>query len=663
MHESQIEQLKSLPRRANETWQGGLVRMPAWIDNKIDEPYRPLLPLWVAVNDDKLHVGELLKPGEENLAAAVEALLEFACQDNFGGYWPGKIEVTDSALAEHLRDLLADAEIEVCLVERLKAVERVVDAMPFAKTAGQAKVSSLLDGEGVTLENLRSFAAAAAAFYQAEPWRYLTDTDIIRIEEPRSPRGMEYAVVLGAGRSVFGLGFYRSMAGYMEFRNGASETGVPRFGREGLWQLSFDPITEIPPKDADLWMDHQLPVAGRSAYPLVMNFQSGGRITRPSVVELSYLHALLLALSQTTEAEIDSGRWQKKVTTPDGSTVVALAIPDLLKPPTPQEWMKRGFAPDRRAHERLSADMDRYFRQHPPESIDEMNEATSRLFSGRTIDDMVTQPETPLEQAQDLCFQAFDAHGRRRVQLARQAIQTCPDCADAYVILAEQAGTLEAEYDFYRQGVAAGERALGKDIFKEEAGYFWGITPTRPYMRARFGLAKTLEQLGKIEESLTHYQDLLWLNPNDNQGVRYLLMPQLLKLGRDAEAARLLQEFKEEDSANWAYARALLAYRLSGKTPAAKRELRQAFRTNRYVPEVLIAKKPLPLPDRYSHGSPEEAFAYAEELQTAFSGTEGALDWLAAEYKIWQKESTARLKEQRRKKRDQEKKKKQKRKR
>jgi hypothetical protein len=127
---------------------------------------------------------------------------------------------------------------------------------------------------------------------------------------------MEFAVVLGAGRSVFGLGFYRSMASFLEFRNDASETGVPRFGREGLWQLSFDPITEIPPKDADLWMDHKLPVAGRSAYPLVMNFQSGGRITRPSVVELSYLHALLRALSQTTEAEIDSGRWQKNVTTP-----------------------------------------------------------------------------------------------------------------------------------------------------------------------------------------------------------------------------------------------------------------------------------------------------------------------------------------------------------
>src|SRR5437667_9709367 len=45
---------------------------------------------------------------------------------------------------------------------------------------------------------------------------------------------------------------------------------------------------------------------------------------------------------------------------------------------------------------------------------------------------------TPLDQAQDLMYQAFEEEDpERRVELARQALATSPDCADAYVLLAQ----------------------------------------------------------------------------------------------------------------------------------------------------------------------------------------------------------------------------------
>ncbi len=34
MYNFKIEQLKSLPQRSNETWQGGLIRMPSWVADK-----------------------------------------------------------------------------------------------------------------------------------------------------------------------------------------------------------------------------------------------------------------------------------------------------------------------------------------------------------------------------------------------------------------------------------------------------------------------------------------------------------------------------------------------------------------------------------------------------------------------------------------------------
>jgi tetratricopeptide (TPR) repeat protein len=365
-------------------------------------------------------------------------------------------------------------------------------------------------------------------------------------------------------------------------------------------------------------------------------------------VDLAFLEGVLRALAETREAEIDSGRWQKEVETFDRCIVYKLAMPDLLNPPTHQEWLRRGYEPDRRIMERGFADMNRYFKKHPASTIDEMNKTAARFFQGRSIDDLVTQPETPAEKAQDLCYQAFATHGRRRVQLARKALETDPNCADAHVILAEQAGTLEAELDHYTQAMAAAEQALGPEIFQEGAGHFWGVTETRPYMRARFGVAQALEEAGRIEEAIGHYQGLLRLNPNDNQGARYLLMPRLLQTGRDAEAARLLKQY-DEQSANWVYARALLAFRLSGSSQAARRELREAFRINSHVPEILLEDEPLSVPPYYSPGSPEEALVCVHEIRPAFQQTDGAIEWLAAEYQRWDREREARRKERIRK--------------
>src|ERR1019366_3182811 len=182
----------------------------------------------------------------------------------------------------------------------------------------------------------------------------------------------------------------------------------------------------------------------------------------------------------------------------------------------------------------------------------------------------------------------------------------------------------------YEQGVAAGERALGVDAFERDVGHFWGILETRPYMRARLGLAHALWTAGRRDEAVRHLQEMLRLNPGDNQGVRYTLAGFLLFLDRDDDLARLLQQYPDEASAAWAYTKTLLAFRQHGDTPEVSQILEEAKKTNKHVPAYLLGEKfpPHDQPGSYSPGDENEALEYVGSFLAGWKSTPGAVAWL-----------------------------------
>ena len=199
------------------------------------------------------------------------------------------------------------------------------------------------------------------------------------------------------------------------------------------------------------------------------------------------------------------------------------------------------------------------------------------------------------------------------------------------MLLAEEtARTPEEALTLYEQGMQAGERALGPEAFEEDAGEFWGIIETRPYMRAREGAAECLWALDRYEEAITHYREMLRLNPNDNQGIRYMLVRLLLKTGRDDEVGKLLEQY-DEGSAEWLYTRALWTYRRDGGGSEASKLLKSAFEQNPFVPIYLSGFKrpPSRLPEYIGFGDENEAIHYFYNHVEAWLETPGALEWFA----------------------------------
>jgi tetratricopeptide (TPR) repeat protein len=287
--------------------------------------------------------------------------------------------------------------------------------------------------------------------------------------------------------------------------------------------------------------------------------------------------------------------------------------------------------PDRRLMEQQMAIIGRLLEGHEFGSVEEANAFLHEVIgdSGGMLP--AVAPQTPLEQAQELIYQALETSGSRRLKLARQALAISPECADAYVLLAEAASDPHEACRLYEQGVQAGERALGPEVFAEDVGHFWGILETRPYMRAREGLAEVLWHLGERERAIAHLRDMLRLNPGDNQGVRYTLATWLLEVGNDAELEQLLDQYPDDISATWPYTRALACFRHSGAGRQANAALKRAVQANPFVPLYLLGARPLPkqLPAYVGIGDTDEAVAYVAQAGLAWLNTPGATDWMA----------------------------------
>ena len=51
----------------------------------------------------------------------------------------------------------------------------------------------------------------------------------------------------------------------------------------------------------------------------------------------------------------------------------------------------------------------------------------------------------------------------------------------------------------------------------------WGLIDNRPFLRCMHGYGLCLWRLGRFDEAGRIFQRMLWLNPSDNQGVRFLI--------------------------------------------------------------------------------------------------------------------------------------------
>lgn len=234
-------------------------------------------------------------------------------------------------------------------------------------------------------------------------------------------------------------------------------------------------------------------------------------------------------------------------------------------------------------------------------------------------------------EAQELAFDAQEAETEAQARkLAKRALAKDPDCVDALTVLAGiESDSPRKMIEGLKKAVAAGERSLGAAFIKKNKGHFWGLIETRPYMRAVEQLAALLRAEGLNLDAIEHYEKMLELNPNDNQGVRDPLLGLYLATGNLGGARKLLRDYKEDSSANFAWGR-VLEHFLSADLAGAAAALKTARKENRFVELYLSGQKGLPkqMPGMYSPGSDDEAILVLDNLSLAWAKHKEAVFWL-----------------------------------
>lgn len=256
-------------------------------------------------------------------------------------------------------------------------------------------------------------------------------------------------------------------------------------------------------------------------------------------------------------------------------------------------------------------------------------DAFLKTISDRAVPKITDESRTLQQVAEDLVFDACEVSPTRARRILEDALQLDPDCISAYELLGDLEPSVIFSTVFFEKGVSIGRQKFGKAYQRENKGHFWYIHETRSFMRCMHSLADGFFQLGRLQESVSLMEEMLTLNPRDNQGVRFNLLLALVMLGDDAKFLKYEKQFKNEQQSFVLFTRALFLYKREGSCAKSKAMLQRAVVSNHFViPMFKSWRRMRVLPNEYAFGSEEEAVIYVNDAMNAWLSVPGAIGWL-----------------------------------
>jgi len=209
-------------------------------------------------------------------------------------------------------------------------------------------------------------------------------------------------------------------------------------------------------------------------------------------------------------------------------------------------------------------------------------------------------------------------HARAAEKIYKEIIAEFPGFIDVYhqlAILYEESGRDQLAFENWLRGYQVGKQAFphnftpGKDLLP------WAFLENRPFLRCTHAFGLCFFDGGNLAKAMELFEFIISANPNDNQGIRALLVEGYLKTGNYRAVLDLCGKYKGDPTVELTYGKPYALFKLGDKGKASLL-LREAIQFSPKVAKELLKKRHIPPkslhPDRYTVGGDDEAFYYWE---------------------------------------------------
>jgi tetratricopeptide (TPR) repeat protein len=216
----------------------------------------------------------------------------------------------------------------------------------------------------------------------------------------------------------------------------------------------------------------------------------------------------------------------------------------------------------------------------------------------------------------------------------RDLVDEYPEFIDVHhhlALLLNDTGRDEEAFQLWQEVVGLGlsclpeEFEMGRDLLP------WLILENRPFLRAYHGLGLEYLARGKTEKALEMFENILAMNPGDNQGVRALVVDCSFQLNRPKDVLVICNWYPDDGMEQLMYGRALALYQLGRRDEAAE-ALDDAIEFLPLVAKELTKKRhqrPKDLRRNYiTYGGADQAYTYWMEQGQHWKNTPGAIEFV-----------------------------------
>jgi tetratricopeptide (TPR) repeat protein len=216
----------------------------------------------------------------------------------------------------------------------------------------------------------------------------------------------------------------------------------------------------------------------------------------------------------------------------------------------------------------------------------------------------------------------------------RLLLEGYPECIDAYhhlaIILSATNRHTEARR-LWERAVSIGKSVFPKKFKQGTHRLPWMIIENRPFLRAYHSWGLQLLDEKNIPDALIVFNDMLSLNPNDNQGIRALAVGCYFELKQPKNVLKICKRYPNDMMEDVLYGKPLALFQL-GRESDARKSLLKAIEYLPNVSKELLKKSHRPPkngdPGFVTHGGADQAYYYWEHNGEYWKNTDGALDIL-----------------------------------